>query len=508
MEKIKEFIQNNYKLNLDNIRSYFLGLSLLSAFYFFPLFTSDIFLYNDFEVALTNKTSEATCGRYFADWLFSVLSFDLVGFSIVNTSPLNQILSLILLIFTVSVFFEHLLRVKPDWQIKLLAFTLIASPYLLRNFSWRLLGMMSIVSLSLALLASLQCKNRIVNIISGSILVFLSIGFFQTGVNVFLAASFFLFLIRFKEDNDEATKLLIDNFLKLVFGFIIYKVIFDLTIQNMNEYCESIASTFSLDDPFIKYTASQFKNIIDSISYSFFSLNITKFLTIISLGAFAIHYVLINDDSLQKKIKYFFVVLVSYSGLIFSQAGCLILLRHTLNEPRHFMAFSVFLAFIFYAFYTIFAKKNILLKIVFVILVGFFFLTSYSYSASFRSQDKYNNTVALLVKNTLLDYDFRPNHRLSFDGYIGYSPSNRNTMKKHKLLEGIMFYQLGNNWFSSLYMRSMGLEANYEYSNDTEEFKKACSGKTLYGNAYFRISKVGEYYLVAFREGECFSKIN
>lgn len=327
---------------IQSLSPYLLALNLI---YFFPILIHNTPYIDELDWCVTGSTNHVANGRILGDFLSSILSFNF-DFSknfLIYSGSLNQILSITVLSFAVSIFYLRINNKEPSLYFAILIFIFLANPFLLTLLSYKSSCFNGALPISLALLSSLNSQNRLYNIVIGIALLLIMLNLYQTPLNIFFSATSLLFLIEFKEDTKKSFVLLLDSILKFLIAFFIYQLfIIPSIVDKFNDYCNRRRQTVPLDDNFLTQIHDHSWLYINKLLHVFSAPNFLVVFAIISIIAFGIKYIFIDN---KKKVSSFFVYILCSSAIFFNIFGISIFLKYPTVQPRLLIGFSVFLLY-------------------------------------------------------------------------------------------------------------------------------------------------------------------
>ena len=487
---------------IQSLSPYLLALNLI---YFFPILIHNTPYIDELDWCVTGSTNHVANGRILGDFLSSILSFNF-DFSknfLIYSGSLNQILSITVLSFAVSIFYLRINNKEPSLYLAILIFIFSANPFLLTLLSYKSFCFNGALPISLALLASLNSQNRLYNIVIGSTLLLIMLNLYQSPLNIFFSATALLFLIEFKNNTKKSFVLLFDNILKFSTAFSIYKLlIIPNIVHKFNDYCNGRRQTVPFDDNFLTQIHDHCWLYINKLQHVFSAPNFLVIFSIISIVAFGIKYIFIDNN---KKVSSFFVYILCSSALFFNIFGLLIFLKSPTVEPRLLIGFSVFLLYLYFAFDQSIAKWFPSLKILVFIPLMYFTFISFSFNAMTTSQYQYNYSVAKSVMDKLEDLGFNQQNELFTHGSLGYAPSVKNSTNKNPLLSFLFpdEYFIGNAWYVDWFFKYLGFKARYRYIKP-EILMPLCKSRPVYASQSYKIIHNENLFIVAFK-GQCYN---
>lgn len=500
------FICQYFDVDWQKIKKLAPFLLALNLIYFFPLINQSTPYLDDLEWAIFGQTDHTGNGRLLGDFLSSILNFNF-DFShnyIIYSGALLQIISICLLSFAATVFYLRINNKKPNLYLAMLIFSFAANPFLLTSLSYKSACLHGVISISLALLASLDFKHRVLNIPLGFVLLLIMLNIYQLSLNIYLSATLLLFLLEFKRDIRTSLIFLYNNILKAFFAILTYKLILYSLAVKLSRNGLLRSEMINLDEHFFKQVFENSSQYIDKIIYSFEDSTFLVFFALISIIAFGIKYVFHNNDH---KITSTLVFILCSFGIFFCSFGILIFFTNSLIIPRLIIGFSPFLTFIFFAFDKSIAERIPSLKILVIVPLLYFTFISFSYNSIIQAQYRFNYSIMQQMENRLEDLGIKSSDKVYLNGSLGYSPIASNSVSRNKLLSFLQTYQgfIGEGWFTNLFSKHMGFKRNFKYLPRKKQ-RLPCSTQSLYSNPFYKINRVKDEYFITFPDGKCFTQ--
>lgn len=449
--------------------SFLFYLALFSV-YILPLITSGVHYRDDYVRALRGNDWDIL-GRKLTDLLMYTTSINFN--SILNISPLNYIIIILLFSLTLT-FFIHKNLIEKNIFNHIACSFFVLSPFFLQNLYYQYDSLSMSLSLCLVLVAYTIDWNQNKNIFLGILFLFLSAALFQPITNIFLAllVSGFIFGIK---DEDRSYKNLFKGiiiyFIGLLTYFIWFKYLNPVAATNRGEIIDiSIIS--------IKNQVVLSFDLFWTILKPLLSSPISIFLAISFIGFFIyIIKTIINSKNYIKNI----IILLSPIVLIFTLWGPFILLDEAFSEARVFTSFGVIIFSLLLGLIKTFNNKHWFLSLV----LGFSILNAFSliYISSnlLKEEDKFNNQLSEWIS---YDINSRPELLKYKTVYINSFPPRAPNSKI--ILNNIPFLQYINTpfnvWISRYVIESKGVKNIYKDINnmdDKYDWNAICVDKTV-----------------------------
>ena len=368
-------------------QDYLLLASIFCFFYAFPILISDSYYIDDLGRSIRGFAHWTANGRPAAD---EVMIFLNAGMPLTDTSPLPQMLAVAAFVaigaLVGKVFFDGRPLISA-----LAALSLICSPYLLENLSYKFDALTMALSIALAICAAIfNLKSPIaVNVALKSLLVVLVFSLYQASVNIYIAFCVILFVHQVRENLSEKAlfKALSQSILSLLIAFVIYSKLIAKRVISGTYSIEHSESTFDIST-IISHLISYAQLALTLFENSYFRY-LFAFYLLIAISAvliIAIRYVKKNRAGGLSLIIAGFVS-ISPLLIILTVPGLLIFLKQPVSSPRILVGFVSVMFFILYTTHSLFSSVHKIITPI-LLLPLFILLTSlaYSYSAALSKQ--------------------------------------------------------------------------------------------------------------------------
>lgn len=460
--------------------SFLFYLALFSV-YILPLITSGIHYRDDYVRALRGNDWDIL-GRKLTDLLMYTTSINFN--SILNISPLNYIIIILLFSFTLALFVHKNFIEKNIFNHIACSF-FVLSPFFLQNLYYQYDSLSMSLSLCLVLIAYTLDWDKHKNLFIAALFLVLSAALFQPVTNVFIALLVSGFIFGLK-DEERSYKKLFKGIIIYIVGLSVYFIWF--------KYLNPVAATDRGKIIDINITSIKDQTILSldlfwTILKPLLSSPISLFLIVAFIG-FTIYIIknIITIKGLLKKIT----ILISPVILIFTLWGPFILLDEAFSEARVYISFGVILFSLLLGFIKIFNNKHWLLSLV----LGFSVLNAFSliYISTnlLKEEDKFNNQLSEWIS---YDINSRPELLKYKTVYINSFPPRAPNSKI--TLNNIPFLQYINTpfnvWISRYVIESKGVKNIYKDINnmdDKYDWNAICvdkSVKPIIINQYYEI---------------------
>jgi hypothetical protein len=488
IKDIREYLQDQ----AIAIKKSFLPVYLILIVYFLPCF---FFVpYNDGNNIFSDNGIHhyiQTIGRSNIAYLTSFLSFKFIPNN-QETCIYNEILFQLevfaLLAITGIILYN---RVNPNYKKNFLTHivmsSLFFSPFFFSNINFNIPNSLNFaMALSLAIFAScINSKNRIFNVLSKTLFLFLAHGFYQASINIFMVTSVIILLLEFLKLAEISKKNILENISSLIVSVFLYKF-FVLDQITLNKYGLSRTEIYALDENFFLNISNKFLKCLQSITFPFSDANGICLAMFLLLGFLS--FVIYSITKSNNKFKAVSIVAFSISLIIFFQAGLSILFVNQAPEVnRYLMAFTLVMFLCFYT--THFIIEKFAPQIKYIILIPVFFMMTMTHSgiSLTNAQAKYRKKINDNFLNHLITkYDKQQN--ITYQRLGQFSPKiYMKNFKKSKFLESSLL--------DSFYVNFAYTMINYPKNIDITWFDE----KQINPNEY-RIIERNRIYAIAQKE--------
>ena len=492
-----------FGVDYKKIRAFLPYLLTLSLIHFLPFWGNAIPYLDDLAWGIRGEGNQEKLGRYLGEYLFSIsnFNFDFAHNRIIDSGCFLQIISILILSTVLCIFYLNINDIKPRLYSAIIIFIFLACPFFLDIFAYRLYVLHTSIGISLALLASLNAKtNRLINILVGNCLLLLMLNIYQVSINIYCAATIFIFLVEFRKNIQASLNFLLNNILKIIPPLLIYKLAI-LNPLDLNHYAKSRSSFLEIDSSFLGHVFSNIKASTSFIKVLFTEFSFIGFLAITAIIAFAITYI---SQRKEHQLKSALVFIACTCLIYLCSIGMFCFIKNTHLMPRYFQGISVFFLFIYYAFDQSMAKKFPSSKILLLIPIIYFCFISHSHAYALKTIHEYNYAQGRHIIQELYNHGFKRKDKVATVGKFIHSATNRQT-RKQKLLDTLMIKSggIGQFWFSLIFMPYLGLDAPITPLKE----KLACQSKLLSTNPDFKIAKYKDTFVVILPNSRCYNTV-
>lgn len=478
IEKLKSFLSKDFTLR-EGILTYIILLGL----YILPLITSNLH-YRDDYVRVLRGNDWDILGRRFTDFTMYFLSINFNA--ILNISPLNYILSILILSLTMAHFIQKVEIRKSLFSHIALSF-IILSPFYLQNLSYQYDSFPMSFSVCLILLAYTQNWHTVKGFIIALALIAGAASFFQPATNIYPVLIIGGFLLSLKDNNtSNKIKTLFLGAITYLSGLIVYFV--------WLKFINSVAQTdrSKLIDLNVDSISTQLHLVIDLFKIVSSSLIYSPLFLLFTIGLllFIIHISILIYTI--KGVVSKALVAASPFAMVFFIWGPFILLEEAFSEARVFMSLGAIMSIIGFSMIKFLDRKIVFKGIFFSLVVLNCLSMMYIYVNLAKEDDAFNDQLATSVA---YDINSRPELFDLKSVYINSYPPR--TPNSKIVLNNIPFLEYINTpfnvWISRYVIESKGVHHIYKDINnmdDKYDWEAICQNKTakrVVNNKYYEI---------------------
>lgn len=485
----------------------FIGLLIFSLIYILPIILANFYYIDDLGRSLRGYTDWEENGRPLASLLAIALSD---GFPLMDVSPWIQILSIVVLDYSLICFVKKYAFQATSFQLFITAAYGYLNLFLLENLSYKYdsLGMILALSLFFLLYAVPEkCPNQIKMILS-IITILLSLSLYQAAIGAYISLAIveFIFLLYQSQTWKEIFGRLLNRIIGLCIGGLLYKFIIVKNFVGSQGYSADHAS---LANFFTSQGAAVIRTNVTQFGYLFKAfgktLGILGFILTLAMfiGLGTVAYVIEKRRKESKPIQFLLTLLVIISPaiLVISSVLMLILLKNPVLAPRVMLSVSVFTIFVGLSIYHLskFIRSSIVIS--YLTLICMLSFSSY-YGNLLVRQNQMNTTVT-----TYLVYDMNQVERESGKefrdlSFIGHSPQCHELIlanQKRPLYGLLVPIYMNNDWFwggqfiAHFRNRDINLKSNI---NDKE---LTLINKPVRENEFYKLYLINNKYIIAFK---------
>ena len=401
----KEIHAKNENTVSNNYITIFKWIVFFFFLYALPLILADVLYKDDIRrVMYGDPSTWYRDGRPLMAYILTAFSF---GTPLVDTSPLPLLAGILILSFSMALFYKKYLHNYDNLSAVLCLLMLIISPFFLENLSFKFESLGMCITLALIIIL-FSLPDHISKpecfLLSGITSICISC-IYQATMGAFFSFLFFTAFIELKETTKDST---LKQYLEKAFyktaGFCLGTLFYMGRIAPYFVAKDGYQAEHSQIIPFTAEGLTKFyknlKGFLDYLQLMYFP-DSKAFITYLS-GAVIITAIIatvlyIKDifAARQDKTKYYkacFVLIAPFLIICFAFLPMCILTNPN-YMPRAFLSFNIFLLFIGFLLITL-SKKRRLILLIFIPVYFFSYSFSYAYANLLKSQADFEDHVA------------------------------------------------------------------------------------------------------------------
>lgn len=489
------------KINFEKRDYSIISLSLIAVLlYCLPIVMLDRPYIDDLGRILYGSSGWSANGQPLSDAIMSFMSF---GGLLLDISPLNQIISIMILLAALLYYSRKNLNNLSPLVVACCVFFFIASPFYIENLSYKYDSLP--MSLSLAALIVPFCLNARSNstILISMLLVVCSLSLYQASIGLFMILTVFEVVKKYaKSGNGDVVLLLFRRAASLLLGFFLYNKFVSSRFVN-GEYNITHSQTL----PFTRESLTIFKSNFENILWYFepFLFSIPKLIwiayTIISLVTIVQLIRSQIADGIKKNLLAIIIVALS-PILIFAFSFIhLLMLKQPVFAPRVLISFGG--AMLFMAYLSLNSIKNKIAQgIIALPMIWLCLFYSYSYSNSSSSQDMTDTLISSAIYSDVAHY----NKDFEFVNIIGKMPESKQSMiaqSKLPLLSRLIPVYMYYDWiWGAELLNTHGLNLKYKFI-EGDRTSAVCSSKPFSSTKDYNLYDIDNVLIVKFSHIKC-----
>ncbi|EMQ3038445.1 glucosyltransferase domain-containing protein [Escherichia coli H10] len=476
----------------------FITLLAISFIYAYPIIFSDRFYIDDLGRSLLGYTRWGNNGRPLADILMTLISF---GYPLIDISPLPQLLSLIFICASVSLYavvnFDSLNKKK----LVLVSLLFVCNPFLIENLSYKYDSLPMMISAGVLFLC-FSIPNKYFSFALSILFIISSLSLYQASISIFVCLSIIEFIKEYIIHGIKINKCILNQiarFFQLSISYITYSL---LIARNYvaGDYNKSHSELIFNSDNYIEMLSSNMVKYYGWIK-SFYIGIPSVFIFIFSLSfcfsVFHFFYQQRNKTSNLNSIARTVILTASSFLVLIASFLHLCLLREPVFSPRVMIGFGVFIMFI-----GIIISSNRLGIMSMALFVFSSMILSYSYGNSMKSQLEIDRYIATSINIDISQL----NNDIKYISVIGKMPSAKQlelSKIRFPIISSLVPIYINNNWgWAGMLLSHYG--GNYEFKiMSRHERNEYCELKpSIKNNNYYLYTK-GNVVVIDFNKKLC-----
>jgi len=486
-----------------------LGLVLL------PIWFADRYHLEDWRRLLDGSFGWSGEGRPFTELLMRVLN---LGNPLMDLSPLPQIGAIALLSYN-AVLISRKFSIKPPLVAALAAFPIGGSPFFLENLSFRFDSLGMAFSMLLALIPILTTNKLSAKAwIIGTCCIFLSLGFYQTGINaffVFLIVELSLLQLEYAPLK-KLFYLILFRLTAFSTGFLSYLLVSRTLVRGFYNQ-QHFAFVTKLSE--IGIVGHNWNTAWHFIYESFPNSQREIFLLpvrfsvilLVGIGLFYLRFLIRSNQNKVLVVLVLIAVLLLPVGWIAGSLGPIIFpVNAIITLPRIYLGIGALLASSFVLICVALCKSGLdtkWLSLPLAIPAYTMIMFALVFGNALKEQKYYEDRVATQLSDDIQQITGTKSvDHVIMNGNISYAPPIRQAMRRYRILRSLVSIDFRTDRDDGAYihnkLRYYGLNKPPEDSDDSRSaiISKTEDSVPLRITAYYRLYVVDHYLIIAFTE--------
>ena len=433
----------------------FCGLFIFSMLYIFPIILANFYYIDDLGRSISGDTFWEGNGRPLASLLTIALNG---GMPLMDVSPWMQIVSVIILSYSLILFLKKYVPLATSFQLVCIASCSYFNFFLLENLSYKFdsFGMICSLSLFLIMYALPESLNRKKHLALSAVAVLMSLSLYQASIGAYLALSILEYIFLFQQNvscKSVIIRLLL-RFLGVLTGGILYKLlvarIYIPTEGYTAEHSNLVNPLSALGIQKISSNIAVFSDLFKAYAESLGNIGILS-LVILILG---ISYMIYHNwqsrsETVFVKMIISLLFLISPLLLLAASVIALVLLNLPVVAPRVMLSVTIFTLFIGITIYHLSEVRKYFLAFAVIIMVYTLSFASY-YGNLLNRQENMNTIVAVSLVRDINDLEAERKKKINTLSIIGSAPKCHELLLasgKRPLLDRLVPIYINNNWY-------------------------------------------------------------
>lgn len=480
-----------YKLNLELGREKgFLISLILASIFAYPIISSSVYYVDDLARSQVGFLGWSSLGRPLADYIFFI--FSLKHKVSVDVSPLPQILSVIIMAYTISMVSERLFSLRTT--ISILASSIIfINPLFLQNLVYRYDSLSMVMSVSFCVFACFYSfPNKAITFIIKSVLVFASLCLYQVSSVCYAMMKILSYSLRVSRGQHLSLKEIGYDVLVVLTSYLTY---FILITRNL---ASSRSETIFTQSDWVHLLLVNIDKFYNMYSNSFNKpVSIIVCLTVILSALIYTSRLIGNREKINGIIKRILCITLCFSPflLVIASISTIAILKESMVAPRIATTFGVILL---YASCILSVKSKTATLLYSSIVVFFSIVISFALSSSMKDQYAIDTSLVVEIKQSIESNDVLLESKTTAFGIAKESLVAKSNARVFPVVN--MINNRVYDGTASIMLTRFGLE-NVNFSFDRKKWMNiatsVCSttAPTVKNNSYSIYNKGGQNYV-------------
>lgn len=464
-------------------RMLFIAILVASFFYVLPIILSGQFYIDDLRRSIWGDLGWSQIGRPLSDLILKVITLGgLAG----DTFPLTLILSVLLISFSVFKYVKSIRIITDTKVIFMLTVSVMCSPFMIENMSFRYDSVTMAASLSFIILAFTIKSTDIKALAIGALLVIFSLCTYQATIGVFFTLSILEFCIKTKSSQRSFDNILtlIKRVAQFLTSFIIYtKLISPYFVVGFygENHSELLPLTAESITAAIKNTAS-FASMIVELNYIYGYILIASVVLSMLSSLMIARGAIKNEVSLYSIASAVIVIASPFFAVLFSFIH-LVPLKNPVILPRTMMSFCATIMF-FGISISMLSGRSAKALLALFILCSLSYV--YTYGNASKSQSESDGRIVETLRYAVGIKGIDAKNLIIY----GESPKTKQSIiaenKYPSIKRLIQMYLSGNRMWSRFLMMHHGMGVTL-IDNSSLKLSRVCAWDTIYKDESYLI---------------------
>lgn len=489
-------------------RKFTVTLLSLCIIYIMPIILADRYYIDDLGRSQRGYTSWSDNGRPLANFIMYLLGFG--GDNIVDISPLTQVFSVLIFVFSAYHYFKSNFSDTNPIFSAIVFFFAFANPFLLENLSYKFDSLPMIMALSLLMFAFLKVNSKAKSWALSFAVILASLCLYQAAIGFFVCLAVMDFVQKYikatpcSKGGVYVYKDLIARIMQLLSACIFYAVLVSPMYVTGNY---NMAHSKSIE-PNAYGLSIALKNIdvfFQKISNHFGVLHYQLFI----VGAFLCCWLFFvvfkrfhDADKVSVLGDIIPSVIVVFSPLLILLFSFLhiSLLASPVFADRTLISFSGVMLFAGWGIFHIVKRWRV--AVVFIApIVLFFYVFSYSYGNALKAQKDFDASISRDIILNVNRIDITSSRTVGIYGTQPSSSVRNNTMKRYPLIGSLVPLYMRNDWYwGGVLLNYYGMKNKWKPMTNTEQL---CAMASLFKSAEYTLLGNESTIVIAFKKPNC-----
>jgi len=486
--------------NEKNDNKVFISLAILLVMYCFPIiFTGRLYI-DDLGRTLYGYTGWGLNGRPLSDMLMSALNY---GTPLLDISPLNQILSVILLAGTLYFYAKTNFPTLSYISTTAIIFFFIANPFYIENLSYKYDSLTMSLSIITLIIPFIIRFNNAYDVILSITMIICSLSLYQASLGLFAILTVIELTTKFsKLGNKHILLRTLSRLLQITIGYVIYRIFIASKFVE-GEYNLTHSKTLPLNiDSLVPFE----KNLSNVLWYfNEWIASIPLFATITYALIFLISIIFIArdlyDDGLRKNALSFAILLSSPLLIFIFSFAPLLTLEFPVFAPRVLICFGGVLLYFSLIILRV-IKNNHLKTLVCLPMLWVALYYSYSFSNASSSQRDIDSLISSSIYNDASHYG----NEFKYVNIIGKMPESKQfslAQSKLPIMSRLIPVYMNGDWlWGAELLNHYGMTLQYKVI-DEDTKKNLCQIKPFVVSKYYNLYSISDVLIISFTKSSC-----